>query len=394
LNQNRLLKQFQFEPSPFSPLFDPSFTPHKLFHPLVMLKLTNPTTQTKNFLGDDPGGTTVTKGHQTVNSDSDSGLDTHSLGSNGGGGARETKDETRGTSQSESEDNRPEEPLKIETDVPKTTANQLTRNPTIVLPDKCRAKRRKMPFMGLAIRRNPDLSQIALNESKLRLACYECGNKMAKRQPLVKTNGILFMKNREEHVLEQFGIFENYENCAEQAFTRSEIVQGWNYELKEHRLYCRSEIEQMGFYQRRFSEKYGTRTQNNERNTKLYEQDDKTENVLNSFDQSEVVSSSTNEKKTTISKFSEKLRQKMKRSKSRDTLSSSNSSNSTDSNFEPPPAARPTKPEVKSKPASDITDINFSGILGSNTVLRQHCEQCVLRDKPEDFRSVLFVCQL
>ena len=49
---------------------------------------------------------------------------------------------------------------------------------------------------------------------------------MAKRQPLVKTNGILFMKNREEHVLEQFGIFENYENCAEQAFTRSEIVQG------------------------------------------------------------------------------------------------------------------------------------------------------------------------
>ena len=70
------------------------------------------------------------------------------------------------------------------------------------------------------------------------------------------------------------------------------------------------------------------------------------------------------------------------------------SANSTDSNFEPPPAARPTKPEVKSKPAGDITDINFSGILGSNTVLRQHCEQCVLRDKPEDFRSVLFVCQL
>lgn len=360
-----------------------------------MLKLTNPTTQTK-FLGDDPGGTKITKNHQTVNSDSDSGLDTHSLGSNNGGGSggnREPKDDgTRGTSQSESDDNRPDDPLKIENEVSKTAENQLTRNPTIVLPEKCRAKRRKMPFMGLAIRRNPDLSQIALNESKLRLACYECGNKMAKRQPLVKTNGILFMKNREEHILEQFGIFENYENCAEQAFTRSEIVQGWNFELKEHRLYCRSEIEQMGFYQRRFSEKYGTRTQTNEQNANINEQDDKTENVLNSFDQSEVVSASTNEKKTTISKFSQKLRQKMKRSKSRDTLSSSNSS--TDSNFEPPPAARPTKPEVKSKPAGDITNINFSGILGSNTVLRQHCEQCVLRDKPEDFRSVLFVCQL
>lgn len=370
-----------------------------------MLKLTNPTNQTK-FLGDDPGGTTLTKKDRTVNSDSDSGLDTHSLGSNGGSGARETKDEGRGTSQSESEDNRPEEPLKIENDVPKattnqltrnTTANQLTRNATIILPEKCRVKRRKMPFMGLAIRRNPDLSQIALNESKLRLACYECGNKMAKRQPLVKTNGILFMKNREEHVLEQFGIYENYENCAEQAFTRSEIVQGWNYELKEHRLYCRSEIEQMGFYQRRYSEKFG---QSNGSSTAqprptANENDDKTENVLNSsIDQSEVANGSTNEKKTTISKFSEKLRQKMKRSKSRDTLSSSNSANSTDSNFEPPPAARPTKPEVKSKPAGDITDINFSGILGSNTVLRQHCEQCVLRDKPEDFRSVLFVCQL
>ena len=141
-----------------------------------MLKLTNPTTQTK-FLGDDPGGTNMTtrsgqnKSHQAVNSDSDSGLDTHSLGSNGGGGvARETKDEGRGTSQSESEDNRPdEEPLKIEditADVPKpaqqliTSKSQLTRNPTIVLPDKCRAKRRTMPFMGLAIRRNPDLRTV------------------------------------------------------------------------------------------------------------------------------------------------------------------------------------------------------------------------------------------
>ena len=144
-----------------------------------MLKLTNPTTQTK-FLGDDPGGTNMTtrsgqnKNHQAVNSDSDSGLDTHSLGSNGGGVARETKDEGRGTSQSESEDNRPdEEPLKVEnitTDVPKpaqqltvTAKSQLTRNPTIVLPEKCRAKRRTMPFMGLAIRRNPDLRTVFRN---------------------------------------------------------------------------------------------------------------------------------------------------------------------------------------------------------------------------------------
>ena len=84
----------------------------------------------------------------------------------------------------------------------------------------------------------------------------------------------------------------------------------------------------MGFYQRRYSEKFGTRTQNAEQNrteqNNKRTEDDKTENVLNNFDQSEVASGSTNEKKTTISKFSEKLRQKMKRSKSRDTLSSSN----------------------------------------------------------------------
>lgn len=368
-----------------------------------MLKLSNTNGEKPQFkpIGDDPGGTNMTRSgqkvHQVVNSDSDSGLDTHSLGSNGGGGAREgaareVKDGPDG------EKNRPEDNLEsgnqIESEVKENLTNEkaeITRNATIIVPDKCRAKRRKMPFMGLAIRRNPDLSQIALNESKLRLACYECGNKMAKRQPLVKTNGILFMKNREEHIREKFGFFENYENCAEQAFTRSEIVQGWNYELKEHRLYCRSEIEQMGFYQRRFSEKYGNRhqvaPQSNEHENKL---DDRTEHDCFENNQSE--ERMTNEKKTTISKFSEKLRQKMKRSKSRDALSTSSSSSSAD--FEPPPAARPSKPEVKSKPAGDITDINFSGILGSNTVLRQHCEQCVLRNKPEDFRSVLFVCQL
>ena len=35
----------------------------------------------------------------------------------------------------------------------------------------------------------------------------------------------------------------------------------------------------------------------------------------------------------------------------------------------------------------------FSGILQS-TVLRQHCEQCVLRNKPVEYQNVLFVCQL
>lgn len=365
-----------------------------------MLKLSNQTT-VGEIRADDPGGTidetpSPVKSH-VVNSDSDSGLDTHSLGS-------AKNDESLGRVAVE-QNKLPEETAEKP---PKTQVTQKSQKPKNEKP-----KRRKMPNMGLAIRRNPDLSQIALNESKLRLACYECGNKMAKRQPLVKTNGILFMKNREEEILEKFGNFENYENCAEQAFTRSEIVQGWNHELDEHRLYCRSEIEQMGFYQRRFNEKFGPKLTKNLTCKNLDENlknsvDDKTDvfDISGSptdsadIDRSHTEKNAHTEKKTTISKFSEKLMQKMRRSKSRDTLINPHSTNSnltpTDQ-FEPPPAARQNKksanPEVKSRPEKDTTEVNFSGILGS-TVLRQHCELCVLRDKPEDYRSVLFVCQL
>lgn len=354
-----------------------------------MLKLSNQTT-VGEIRADDPGGTiehemtpSPVKSH-VVNSDSDSGLDTHSLGS-------AKNDESLGRVAVE-QNKLPEETAEKP---PKTQVTQKSKNE--------KPKRRKMPNMGLAIRRNPDLSQIALNESKLRLACYECGNKMAKRQPLVKTNGILFMKNREEEILEKFGNFENYENCAEQAFTRSEIVQGWNHELDEHRLYCRSEIEQMGFYQRRFNEKFGPKLTKNLTDKNLDENlknsvDDKTDvfdisgSPTDTTDQSHTEKNAHTEKKTTISKFSEKLMQKMRRSKSRDALI-----NLQTDQFEPPPAARQNKksanPEVKSRPEKDTTEVNFSGILGS-TVLRQHCELCVLRDKPEDYRSVLFVCQL
>ena len=59
--------------------------------------------------------------------------------------------------------------------------------------------------------------------------------------------------------------------------------------------------------------------------------------------------------------------------------------------FLPPPTARP---KVKTRPVREEDyEINFSGKLQS-TVLRLHCENCVLKDKPEEFQSVLFVCQL
>ena len=82
-----------------------------------------------------------------------------------------------------------------------------------------RQKSRKIPFMGLALRTNK-LSQIAKNEQKIKYQCYECGNTMAKRQPLVKTNGILFMKNREEVEMNGF----QYDDLTDCAFTRRIVL--------------------------------------------------------------------------------------------------------------------------------------------------------------------------
>merc|ERR1719220_2130799 len=65
--------------------------------------------------------------------------------------------------------------------------------------------------------------------------------------------------------------------------------------------------------------------------------------------------------------------------------------NTVDHEFEPPTSARL---KIKSRPpVQDDFEINFTGKLQS-TVLRQHCGNCVLKDKPDEFQSVLFVCQL
>jgi len=238
---------------------------------------------------------------------------------------------------------------------------------------------RKIPFMGLALRTNK-LSQIAKNEQKIKYQCYECGNTMAKRQPLVKTNGILFMKNREEVEMNGF----QYDDLTDCAFTRSEIVKGWNIELREHIGYCSDEIGQMAHYQTKFNEKY-----------KIIRK--------NSFSPSETISETstsensqpveTVEKVSKISKFLSKING---RSRSRDT---SKIQPDPENCFEPPPAARPkskrSSPSVKIRPPEATPEVNFSGKVAlTSTVLREHCESCVLRNKPEEFQSVLFVCQL
>jgi len=139
------------------------------------------------------------------------------------------------------------------------TSNTADSGVSIKTPEKTKVveltPRKKPPFMGLALKRNPDLSEIARNEQKLCYECYECGSKMAKRQPLTKTNGILFMKNREADVMENY----EYDSVADRAFTRSEIVQSWHFELQDHREYCTDELNQMYFYQKKYNLKYGVK---------------------------------------------------------------------------------------------------------------------------------------
>lgn len=257
-----------------------------------------------------------------------------------------------------------------------------------------RQKSRKIPFMGLALRTNK-LSQIAKNEQKIKYQCYECGNTMAKRQPLVKTNGILFMKNREEVEMNGF----QYDDLTDCAFTRSEIVKGWNIELRQHIGYCSKEIGQMAHYQTKFNEKYQIIRKNSfspSEKSQISETSSQTSENSNINQTSPV---DTVEKISKISKFLSKINKTAAgRSRSRDT--NKNSIQPDPENcFEPPPAARPkpkrSSPSVKIRPPEATPEVNFSGKVAlTSTVLREHCESCVLRNKPEEFQSVLFVCQL
>jgi len=263
------------------------------------------------------------------------------------------------------------------------------------LPDEKKENFRKVPFMGLALRTNK-LSQIAKNEQKIKYQCYECGNLMAKRQPLVKTNGILFMKNREEVEMNGF----EYDDVTDCAFTRSEIVKDWNLELRDHILYCNEEIGHMGHYQSKFNQKYKIPV-----TRKLsYSPSEKSETVSETSSQASEKSDTNQpieivEKVSKISKFLSKINKTAgSRSRSRDT--NCRVSPDPENCFEPPPAARPkpkvrSSPSVKIRPPEATPEVNFSGrVVSTSTVLREHCEICVLRDKPEEFQSVLFVCQL
>jgi len=267
-------------------------------------------------------------------------------------------------------------------------------------------RRRRIPKLGLSIKTNPDLSYIKTTKSET-TRCLSCNSILRQRQPLVKTNGILFMKHREKEVLES----ENrigYDSVWDCAFTRSDIVAEWTDDLKDHQDYCVQEIRKCQRMQRRQNEQILESIRKEEENENfdtgqktagpnvVSEEKNPTEKIGPTETSEEKLPPFRRSQSKRVSKmdFGEKL--KSLKFKVQTTMQRARPQNcgkilAFEEEFIPPTTARP---KVKPRPTkNEDFEINFSGKLQS-TVLRLHCENCVLKDKPEEFQSVLFVCQL
>lgn len=280
-------------------------------------------------------------------------------------------------------------------------------------------RRRRIPKLGITIKQNPDLSFI---RSVPLPRCVSCDSPLFQRQPLVKTNGILFMNAREKEATNN-RVYISVHDCA---FTRSNIVADWSDELKDHQDFCQQQIEiavrlQRDLYKqqrldsspdpevmsiedvplepalnpiqaaRQISPNYGY--QNFSKKVKLSSWHEPMD-----VDAPAPVLQRANSRRSSKMDFGIKFR-KMK-SKVQNTMqkalpaNAGNTStiNGIENNFEPPTSAR-SKTSHPKKFFQDDVEINFIGKLQS-TVLRQHCGNCVLKDKPDEFQSVLFVCEL
>lgn len=264
------------------------------------------------------------------------------------------------------------------------------------------SRRRRIPKLGLSIKQNPDLSFI---RRKPPPRCISCDSDLCQRQPLVKTNGILFMKRREKELLD----LENrsYKSLWDCAFTRSDIVADWTDDLKDHQDFCGQEIRTSLRYQRKYYEKQRREMLKDIEDDEHDESIDidtgqkidsttVTDNMIE--DDTQIDSTLRRENSRRVSKLDFGERLKKMKSKVQNTMQRAKPSPIIngrillmEEEFLPPPTARP---KVKTRPVREEDyEINFSGKLQS-TVLRLHCENCVLKDKPEEFQSVLFVCQL
>lgn len=248
-------------------------------------------------------------------------------------------------------------------------------------------RRRRVPRLGVSALHSKPKSISALREAT-QLSCVACSGPLNRRQPLIKTNGILFLKTREkEELLCRGKPYQNVEDCA---MTRSNVVADWTLDLKDHQDFCDQEIETNLRNRLKLSSKT------------IPEDSLSSSGVSSSGDSSSKLEDSTFSKtdasraSTRFQKVAERVNfsEKLKKMKQKFTKSNSSPKNPFEikEDYTPPPSAAP-KPQPKT---AENFEANLKLSVGQqqSRILRLHCEQCVLKDKPQDFQSVLFVCQL
>lgn len=244
-------------------------------------------------------------------------------------------------------------------------------------------RRRRVPRLGVSALHSKPKSISALREAT-QLSCVACCGPLIRRQPLIKTNGILFLKTREKEELLQRGM--PYQNIADCAMTRSNVVADWTLDLKDHQDYCDQEIEANLRFKQRASLK--SSAEDALSSSGVSSSGDCTRKLENS----NLSKNDTSRASIRFQKVAEKVNfsEKLKKMKQRFTKSHPKNPFEIKEDFTPPPSAAP-----KQKPkCENLEGLQLSVGQQQSRFLRLHCEQCVLKDKPQDFQSVLFVCQL
>lgn len=206
------------------------------------------------------------------------------------------------------------------------------------------SRRRRIPKLGLTIKQNPDLSYI---RRKPPPKCISCDSELCPRQPLVKTNGILFMKSREQELLSlEKRIYDSVWDCA---FSRSDIVADWTDDLKDHQDFCAKEITTAFRYKRKLGEnqrKVSSPLPEKEAETDTGQSKNLSENFTNETDldhKPEI--EQTKSKKIDFSERLKKMKSKVQNTMQRATKPNSPTERvkilPIGEEFQPPPTARP-----------------------------------------------------
>jgi len=244
-------------------------------------------------------------------------------------------------------------------------------------------RRRRVPRLGVSALHSKPKSISALREAT-QLSCVSCCGPLIRRQPLIKTNGILFLKTREKEELLQRG--KPYQNTEDCAMTRSNVVADCTLDLKDHQDYCDQEIEANLRFKLKFSLKSSAE------DTLSSSGVSSSENGTTTIEDSKLSKNDASRASIRFQKVAEKVNfsEKLKKMKQKFTKSHPKNPFEIKEDFTPPPSAAP-----KQKPKSqNLEGLQLSVGQQQSRILRLHCEQCVLKDKPQDFQSVLFVCQL